>query len=156
MTISVNGGRSNNVSYRLDGVHSQDILSNVNQPLPMPDALQEFSVQTSNYSAEYGETSAGVVNVVTKSGTNALHGSALGFLRNAVLNARNFFAADRDQLKRSQFGGTLGGPIIRDKAFFFGSYQGTRIRNLQGGLSSFVPTAANRAGDFSAYLDAAN
>jgi hypothetical protein len=156
VTISVNGGRSNNVSYHLDGVHSQDILSNVNQPLPMPDALQEFSVQTSNYSAEYGETSAGVVNVVTKSGTNALHGSALGFLRNAVFNARNFFAADRDQLKRSQFGGTLGGPIIRDKAFFFGSYQGTRIRNLQGGLSSFVPTTANRAGDFSAYLDAAN
>jgi hypothetical protein len=97
-----------------------------------------------------------VVNVVTKSGTNALHGSALGFLRNAVLNARNFFAPARDQLKRSQFGGTLGGPIVHDKAFFFGSYQGTRIRNLQGGLSSFVPTAANRAGDFSAYLDAAN
>src|SRR3954468_363258 len=76
VTISVNGGRSNNVSYRLDGVHSEDILSNVNQPLPMPDALQEFSVQTSNYSAEFGQNSSGVVNVVTKSGTNAFHGNA--------------------------------------------------------------------------------
>ena len=106
VTISVNGGRSNHMSYRLDGVHSQDILSNVNQPLPMPHALQEFSVQTSNYSAEYGETSAGVVNIVTKSGTNALHGNAFGFLRNAVFNARNFFTAQRDQLKRGQAGGT--------------------------------------------------
>src|SRR6266446_6192795 len=105
VTVSVNGGRSNNVSYRLDGVHSQDILSNVNQPLPMPDALQEFSVQTSNYSAEYGETSAGVVNVVTKSGTNAIHGDGFEFVRNAVFNARNFFAPSRDQLKRNQYGG---------------------------------------------------
>src|SRR5206468_13073668 len=86
VTISVNGGRSNNVSYNLDGVHAEDILSNVNQPLPMPDALQEFSVQTSNYSAEFGQNSAGVVNVVTKSGTNSLHGDAFGFLRIAVFN----------------------------------------------------------------------
>ena len=156
VTISVNGGRSNNVSYNLDGVHSQDILSNVNQPLPMPDALQEFSVQTSNYSAEYGQNSAGVVNVVTKSGTNSLHGDTFGFLRNAVFNARNFFAARRDQLKRGQFGTTVGGPIVRDKAFFFGSYQGTRIRNLQGGLSAFVPTSANIAGEFSSLLNASD
>ncbi len=79
VTISVNGGRSNNVSYNLDGVHAEDILSNVNQPLPMPDALQEFSVQTSNYSAEYGQNSSGVVSIVTKSGTNTFHGDAFEF-----------------------------------------------------------------------------
>ncbi len=156
VTISVNGGRSNNVIFSLDGVSAEDILSNVNQPLPMPDALQEFSFQTSNFSAEYGQNSAGVVNVVTKSGTNSYHGDAFGFLRNAEFNARNFFAANRDQLKRSQFGGTLGGPILKDRLFFFGGYQGTRIRNTQNGLSAFVPTAQDAAGDFSSYLNANN
>src|SRR5205814_3856562 len=117
VTVSVNGGRQNNIVFNLDGVHSEDIFSNVNQPLPMPDALQEFSFQTSNFSAEYGQNSAGVVNVVTKSGTNALHGNLFEFVRNAVFNARSFFAASRDQLKRNQFGGTLGGPIVKDRLF---------------------------------------
>ena len=90
VTVSVNGGRQNNIAFNLDGVHSEDIFSNVNQPLPMPDALQEFSFQTSNFSAEYGQNLSGVVNVVTKSGTNALHGDAFEFTRNAVFNARNF------------------------------------------------------------------
>jgi len=156
VTVSVNGGRQNNIAYNLDGVHSEDIFSNVNQPLPMPDALQEFSFQTSNFSAEYGQNSSGVVNVVTKSGTNSLHGDVFEFVRNAQFNARNFFAAKRDQLKRNQFGGTIGGPILRDKLFFFGGYQGTRIRNTQGGLSAFVPTAADLNGDFSAYLNASD
>ena len=154
VTVSVNGGRQNNIAFNIDGVHSEDIFSNVNQPLPMPDALQEFSFQTSNFSAEYGQNSSGVVNVVTKSGTNVFHENAFGFVRNAVFNARNFFAANRDQLKRSQFGGTVGGPIIKDKAFFFAGYQGTRIRNLQGGNIAFVPTPANLSGDFSALLNA--
>ena len=156
VTVSVNGGRQNNIAFNIDGVHSEDIFSNVNQPLPMPDALQEFSFQTSNFSAEYGQNSAGVVNVVTKSGTNAFHGDAFEFVRNAQFNARNFFAASRDQLKRNQYGGTIGGPILKDKLFFFGGYQGTRIRNTQGGRSAFVPTAADLAGDFSAYLNAAD
>src|SRR5262245_58796576 len=154
VTVSVNGGRSNNIAFNLDGVHSQDIFSNVNQPLPMPDALQEFSFQTSNFSAEYGQNSSGVVNVVTKSGTNSFHGGVFEFVRNAQFNARNFFASKRDQLKRNQFGGTFGGPIVRDKLFFFGGYQGTRIRNTQNNLTAFVPTAANVGGDFSAYLNA--
>src|SRR4029077_19181642 len=109
VTISVNGGRQNNIAFNLDGVHSEDIFSNVNQPLPMPDALQEFSFQTSNFSAEYGQNSAGGVNVVPKCGTNALHGNAFEFVRNCHFNARTFFAASRDQLKRNQYGGTLGG-----------------------------------------------
>jgi hypothetical protein len=154
VTVSVNGGRQNNIAYNLDGVHSEDIFSNVNQPLPMPDALQEFSFQTSNFSAEYGQNSSGVVNVVTKSGTNALHGDAFEFVRNAVFNARNFFSDRRDQLKRNQFGGTLGGPIVKDRLFFFGGYQRTTIRNTRNGLTAYVPTPADLAGDFTAFLNA--
>ncbi len=154
VTISTNGTRQNQVSYRLDGAENIDNLSNVNAPFPAPDALQEFSVQTSNYSAEFGQNAGGVVNVVTKSGTNSFHGDAYGFLRNAVFNARNFFASQRDPLKRGQFGGSAGGPIIKDKTFFFAEYQGTTVRSKQGGQSASVPTAANLAGDFSAFLSA--
>ena len=156
VTVSVNGGRQNNIAFNLDGVHSQDIFSNVNQPLPMPDALQEFSFQTSNFSAEYGQNSSGVVNVVTKSGTNTLHGNAFGFVRNAVFNARNFFSPTLDQLKRNQYGGTVGGAILKDRLFFFGGYQGTKIRNTRGGLTAYVPTAADLSGDFSAFLNGAD
>jgi hypothetical protein len=156
VTISTNGTRQNQVSYRLDGAENIDNLSNVNAPFPAPDALQEFSVQTSNYSAEFGQNAGGVVNVVTRSGNNAFHGDAYGFLRNAVFNARNFFAAQRDPLKRGQFGGALGGAIIKDRTFFFGEYQATTIRSKQGGQSATVPTAANLAGDFSAYLSASD
>ncbi len=163
VTISTNGSRQNNISYRLDGGNNVDEYTNVNAPFPFPDALQEFSVQTSNYNAEYGQNSGAVVNVITKSGANALHGNAFGFLRNNVLNARNFFAAKVDQFKRGQFGGTIGGPVDipglyngRDKTFFFFGYQGTTIRNLQGSNSAFVPTTANIAGDFSAELDGSN
>src|SRR5258708_2247708 len=146
--LSVNGGRSNNVVFNLDGVRTQDVMSNVNQPLPMPDALQEFGFQTGNFSAEYGQNSSGVVNVVTKSGTNTFHGDAFEFVRNSVFNARNFFAAKVDPLKRNQYGGDIGGPIKKGKLFFFAGYQGTRIRSTQGGLSAYVPTAANLNGDF--------
>ena len=157
--ISVNGGRSNNVAFSLDGVPAQDIMNNVNQPLPFPDALQEFSFQTSNFSAEYGQNSSGVVNVVTKSGTNSFHGDLFEFLRVANLDARNFFSSAPDPLHRNQFGGTVGGPVLKDRLFFFGGYQGTRIRDSLGGLSAYVPTAADLAGNFSSLLsatDAAN
>lgn len=113
-------------------------------------------MQTSNYSAEFGQNAGGVVNVITKSGTNSFHGDAFGFLRNSVFNARNFFAPQKDPLKRGQWGGTFGGPIIKDKTFFFAEFQSTTIRNNFGGLSGYVPTAANLAGDFSAYLTANN
>ena len=156
VTVSTNGSRENQVGYLLDGVPNVDVMSNVNQPFPFPDALQEFSVQTSNYAAEYGQNAGGVVSIVTRSGSNQFHGTGFGFLRNAVFNARNFFAASRDPLKRGQSGGTLGGPMLRDRTFFFAGYQGTRIRSTDSGLHVFVPTDANLTGDFSAMLSANN
>jgi hypothetical protein len=146
---AVNGGGTANVNYLMDGAGHNDSYINVNLPFPNPDAIQEFSLQTSNMSAEYGD-SAAVVNVVTKSGTNAFHGDAFEFLRNGNLNARNFFAPTQDTLKRNQFGGTIGGPVLKDKLFFFGTYQGTRIRSATQGKISFVPTQAERNGDFAA------
>src|SRR3954454_3868378 len=103
LTVSTNGTRQNQVSFRLDGANNNDLYTNANQPFPFPDALQEFSVQTSNYGAEYGGNAGGVVNIVTKSGTNDFHGNAFEFVRNAVFNARNYFAPARDQLKRNQY-----------------------------------------------------
>ena len=149
MSISTNGARADTVNYNLDGGSNQDHYTNVNNPFPNPDAVQEFSVQSNSYSAEYGRGAGAIVNVVTKSGTNSLHGTAFDFLRNGDLNARNFFAAAPDQLKRNQFGGSVGGKIIKDKLFFFGTYQGTQSRDVSGGHSTTVPTAAERNGDFS-------
>jgi hypothetical protein len=149
VTISANGARQDMVSYLLDGGNYVDEYTNVNQPFPFPDALQEFSVQTSNYSAEYGQNAGAVVNVITKSGTNFFHGDVFEFLRNSVFNARNFFAPinlkdnGRDQLKRNQFGGTIGGPIIHDKTFFFAGFQGTRLRNVGNPTNSTVPSQAD-------------
>lgn len=151
VTISTNGSRQNQISYQLDGGNNVDEYTNINQPFPFPDALQEFSVQTSNYTAEYGQNAGGVVNIITKSGANNFHGDAFEFLRNAVFNARNTFAdptvkdQGRDQLKRNQFGGTIGGPIIHDRTFFFAGYQGTRFRSDGTPSTSTVPNAAERA-----------
>ena len=152
ITIATNGARQSQISWNLDGGNNADIQTNINQPFPFPDALQEFSVQTSNYSARYGTNAGGVVNIVTKSGTNQFHGSAFEFLRNSVFNARNHFASDVDQLKRNQFGGTVGGPIKRDKTFFFAGYQGTILHNTSSNQAT-LPTIANLSGDFSALLD---
>jgi hypothetical protein len=150
-SISSNGARADMVNYNLDGGSNQDHYTNVNNPFPNPDAVEEFSVQTNSFSAEYGRGNGAIVNVVTKSGTNQFHGSAFDFLRNGDLNARNFFAAGTDQLKRNQFGGSFGGPILKDKLFFFGSYQGTQLRNISQGNSATVLTPAERNGDFSAF-----
>ncbi|MBV8830650.1 MAG: carboxypeptidase regulatory-like domain-containing protein, partial [Acidobacteriaceae bacterium] len=161
VTVSTNGARQNQVSFRLDGANNNDIYTNSNQPFPFPDALQEFSVQTSDYGAQYGGNAGGVVNIVTKSGTNDLHGDLFEFNRNYIFNARNFFASQRDQLKRNQYGGTIGGPVVipklyhgKDKTFFFFGYQGTKIRNVGNTTSAFVPTAPERTGNFSALLSA--
>jgi hypothetical protein len=149
VSVAANGGRADSANYNLDGGSNQDTYTNVNNPFPNPDAVQEFSVQTNSFSAEYGRGSGAIVNVVTKSGTNEFHGSAFEFLRNGDLNARNFFADTQDQLKRNQFGGSFGGPVIKNKLFFFGTYQGTQIRDVQTGNSATVLTPAERSGDFS-------
>src|SRR6266436_4136324 len=140
VTFSANGTCQNSISYQLDGGNYVDEYTNVNQPFPFPDALQEFSVQTSNYTAEYGSNAGGVVNVITKSGTNSFHGDAFEFVRNPIFNAQNFFATPTtpDRIKRNQYGGTLGGPSLNDKTFFFGGYQRTSFRNLVLGSQNVV------------------
>jgi len=161
--VSVNGGRSNTTNFVLDGAQNNDVYSNAPSPLPNPDALQEFSVQTNNFSAEFGRQSGGVVNAITKSGTNEIHGSAFEFLRNQALNATNFFSPVvngnklQDGLKRNQFGGTLGGPVVipkvyngKDKTFFFVSHQSTIIKRAPVSAQRVVATAAQKNGDFSA------
>lgn len=148
-TISVAGGQANGTYYLLDGGDHNDAFGAINLPLPFPDVLQEFSVQTNAVPAAYGVRAGAVVNAVTKSGTNAVHGDLFEFLRTGATNARNFFAPTVDALKRNQFGGTVGGPVVPDKLFFFGGYQGTRIRTAPPTNAVFVPTAAALAGDFS-------
>ena len=163
--VSVNGGRSNTTNYILDGAQNNDIYSNAPSPLPNPDALAEFSVQTNNFSAEFGRQSGGIVNAVTRSGTNDYHGSAFEYVRNNALNAVNFFSPVvngskvTDGLKRNQYGGTIGGPTSipglyrgKDKTFFFFAYQGTLIRRTPVSSSIIVPTAAQRTGNFANLL----
>ena len=149
-TISVAGGQANGTNYVLDGGHNLDTFSNVNLPFPFPDALQEFSVETNALPARNGTQAGGLVNVVTKSGSNDLHGDLFEFLRNGDMNARNFFAAKHDSLKRNQFGATVGDHIIRDNLFFFAGYQGTRNRSNPPQSQATVPTSAALTGDFSA------
>ena len=153
--ISVGGGLVNGLTYVLDGGTHNDPYSGLNQPLPFPDALQEFKVETSSVPAQYGQHSAGAVNAVTRSGTNELHGDLFEFVRNKVFNARNAFAPERDALKRNQFGGVLGGPIIRNKLFFFGGDQFTRTRSAPATTIEFIPTAQMLAGDFTTIASAA-
>lgn len=148
-TFSVAGSQANGVNYLLDGGDNNDAFSNVNLPIPFPDAIQEFNVQANALPAQYGLHPGGVVNIVTKSGGNALHGDLFEFLRNGDLNARQEGTNARDSLKRSQFGGTAGGRIIRDKLFFFGGYQGTRQRSTPASNIAYVPTPATLKGDFS-------
>jgi len=155
--ISVAGGLPFGVAYTLDEAEHNNPQSNANLPLPFPDALQEFRVATSGLSAENGVKSAASVNAVTKSGTNRFSGNAFEFLRDRRFNAPEHFAPFGpdgkqvdDGLRRNQFGGTFGGPIIRDRLFFFGAYQGTILRQVPTGNISYVPTAQMLAGDFTA------
>ena len=149
--ISVNGTRPDQIGYNLDGADNEDLMSNTNNPFPFPDALQEFSVQTNSFDAQYGNNAGAVVNVVTKSGTNEWHGDAFEFVRNRVFNARNYFANSKDPLKRNQFGATIGGPIHKNTTFIFGGWQKTIIRSANNATNAIIPTAANLTGDFSNY-----
>ncbi|MBO0723254.1 MAG: TonB-dependent receptor, partial [Blastocatellia bacterium] len=154
-TIAVAGGQANGTYYLVDGGDYNDAFGAINLPLPFPDAMREFSVQTNSIPADYGIRAGAVVNVITKSGTNQMHGDLFEFLRTGATNARNFFAPERDALKRNQFGGTIGGPIVRNKIFFFGGYQGTRIRTAPATNTVFVPTEQILKGDFSALASSA-
>ncbi|HEY4048209.1 MAG TPA: carboxypeptidase regulatory-like domain-containing protein [Acidobacteriaceae bacterium] len=153
-SIAIAGSAGNTTNYLLDGGDNNDSFTNVNMPFPFPDALAEFSVETSVLPARNGLHPGGLVNAVTKSGSNQWHGSLFEFIRNGNVNAINYFAAAQDSLKRNQFGGTFGGRIIRNKLFFFGGIQETIVRQNPSGSSAFIPTTAALNGDFSA-LDGA-
>jgi len=150
IALNVNGGREDANNFLLDGIYNGDPKLNTFGVTPPVDAIQEFEVLTSVYDASFGRNSGGQVNVVLKSGSNAVHGSAYEFFRNAELDARNFFApsdAAKPQYQRNQFGATLGGPIRRNRTFFFVDYEGGRVRQGITQVTN-VPTAAERTGDF--------
>ncbi|NOT25082.1 MAG: TonB-dependent receptor [Acidobacteria bacterium] len=158
VNISVAGGLQFGVAYTLDGAVHNDPQNSASLPLPFPDALQEFRVATSGLAAQSGMRSGASVNAVTKSGTNAIHGNGFEFVRDKRFNATSPFAAIGpdgkrfdDGLKRHQFGATVGGPIVRDRLFYFAAYQGTRTRQTPPDLIAFVPTAAMLAGDFTTF-----
>lgn len=148
-TMSIAGGQGNGTNYLMDGGDNNDPWSNVNLPFPFPDALGEFNVQYSSLQARYGVHPGGVVNIITRSGGVKFHGDLFEFVRNGDFNARNYFAPARDTLHRNQFGGTLGGPLYRDKILFFGGYQKTLTRTTPPQTISYVPTSAVLSGDFS-------
>ncbi|MGA7294810.1 MAG: TonB-dependent receptor, partial [Terriglobales bacterium] len=153
---SIAGGRTDSVTFLLDGGNNNDLLDNSNVLDPNPDAIAEFRLLTSDYTAEYGRNGGGIISIVTKSGTNAIHGSAFEFLRNRDFDANDYFNKEqvpqlpRLDLKRNQFGATLGGPIIKDKAFFFVAYQGQQQHQAYPIIDSPVYTSQELQGNFSA------
>jgi hypothetical protein len=151
VNISAAGGRGFGVGYSLDGAMHTNRFDATNMPLPFPDSLQEFRVNTSTQDASTARSSGASVSSVTKSGTNAFHGDAFWYVRNAVFNAQQASATRKDQLKRNQFGGTVGGPVLKNKLFFFAGYQGTEERNTPSGTLSIVPTAAILRGDWTRF-----
>jgi carboxypeptidase family protein len=148
VNFSVNGMRTSSNNHILDGVNNVEPMSGGAMIVPSADTLQEFRILTNSYSAEFGRAGGSIVTVITKSGGNAFHGSLFEFLRNDVFDARNFFAPDVPALKQNQFGGTIGGPIIKNRTFFFGSYEGFRQRKGIA-TSTTVPSLLVRQGNFS-------
>ncbi|PYR80665.1 MAG: hypothetical protein DMF87_08335 [Acidobacteria bacterium] len=162
VAISVAGGLRAGVTYVLDGAMHNDPYDNLNLPFPFPDAMQEFSVATSGLSADNGMHSAAAVNAVTKSGTNKFSGNAFEFLRDHRFNSPAYFAPMGpdgkrvdDGLRRNQFGGTIGGPIIRNKLFFFAGHQSTVTHQIPAAFNAITPTAAMLAGDFTTFASPA-
>ncbi|HEX3569276.1 MAG TPA: carboxypeptidase-like regulatory domain-containing protein [Acidobacteriaceae bacterium] len=155
ISVSIAGGMGNTTEWRLDGGDDNDWMANTNLPFPFPDAVTQFSVESTAMGSQSGSHSGGLVNVVTRSGTNQFHGSGFEFLRNNYMNARNFFST-RDALHQNQYGFTFGGPVWlphiyngHDKLFFFTGYQFQRTTSSSAATNAYVPTAANLAGDFS-------
>ena len=153
LRVSVGGSQGYGTMYSLDGIQHYSPYDGVGLPLPFPDALEEFRVETSGLTAKNGRSAS--VNAVTKSGTNQYHGDLFWFVRNDLLNARPYFAQSEETLKRNQYGGTLGGPILQNKLFFFGGYQGTILREDPADTRSFVPTQAMLDGDFADFASPA-
>ena len=146
--VSINGGGDNQNNQMIDGMDNNERAIGTIGVKPSMDAIAEIKVQTNLYSAEAGRTGGGVINILTKSGSNAFHGSGFEFVRNDRFDARNFFATTKPLLRQHQFGGSLGGPIIADRTFFFADYEGFRQRQGQTNLLT-VPTVRMRTGDFS-------
>ena len=145
---SINGQREDANGFLVNGSDVKELMNGGTAIIPDLDSISEFRVLTNNFDAEYGNYAGGIVNVVTQSGTDQIHGDAFEFLRNTVLDAKDYFATHRDTYQQNQFGGTLGGPIKKGKLFFFGDYQGTRtVEGLETGLVN-VPSAARAAGQF--------
>ncbi len=149
---SINGARGDQTNFYVDGVSNRNPVGGGAQVRPPLDAVEEFRVVTSGFSAEYGGFSGGIIGVTMRSGTNQVHGSVFEYLRNEAVDARGFFDQERLKLRRNQFGGTLGGPIVRNKSFFLASFEG-RIQSIGRTRLGNVPTALERAGDFSESLD---
>src|SRR3989441_4522129 len=148
VVVSVAGGNGDGVSYLLDGSIWQDPYNSLSMPLPFPDALQEFKVETSAMQAQYGFHATAAVNAVTRSGSNEFHGDLFEFVRNYKFNARDAFAKQRDTYKRNQFGGVIGGPALKKKLLFFGAYTSTSPRSHGIQNTAFIPTPAALNGDF--------
>src|SRR5579864_1611714 len=150
-SYSGSGGRSSANLILIDGMISRALNNGGFALQPIPEMVKEFKIENNIYDAAFGIASGTTMNLITESGTNSFHGSAWELLRNRDLDARNFFATDRPEFIRNQFGGAVGGPIRKNKMFFFGSYEGLRqVQGQSGG--SFVPTPALRSGDFSSFL----
>ncbi len=147
--VSVNGGRGRDNNFTVNGGDGNDQFAGLPAIQPSPDAIEEFRVLTNTFDAEYGRNSGAVVNVVTKSGSNEVHGNAYEFFRNKNLNAKGFFDSSKLDYLQNQFGATLGGPIKKDRTFFFVTYEGDRIRRGTSSDTVTVPTLAERAGNFS-------
>jgi hypothetical protein len=146
--FSIHGQRESDNAYYLNGASVQETIGQQAGIIPNLDSIAEFRILSSNVDAEYGSFTGGIINVVTKSGSNAFHGNVFEFFRNTNLDARNYFSPERATFHQNQYGGTIGGPIRKDRIFFFGDYQGQRsIQGIETGSVS-VPTNANRNGDF--------
>src|SRR5262249_5223861 len=153
LLISAAGELGVSMETTLDGIRHVDVDDGYPIVLPFPDALAEFKTEVSGVSAQQAKGSQ--VSAVTKSGSNDFHATLFEFVRNDLFNARNYFATTNSTLKRNQFGGTIGGPIKKNKLFFMAGYQGTTLRQDPADVRQFVPTAAMLAGDFKAYASAA-
>ncbi|HTZ73016.1 MAG TPA: carboxypeptidase-like regulatory domain-containing protein [Candidatus Aquilonibacter sp.] len=159
VSVSVAGGMGNTTEWKLDGGTNNDYMANSNLPFPFPDAVNEFSVESTDLGAATGNHTGGLVNVVTRSGTDQFHGDGFEFIRNNLVDSTNYFATGKDQLHQNEYGGTIGGPIVKNKLFFFTGFQREVSKQLSSTTSAYIPTGyvagggtpttGNLAGDFS-------